>query len=96
MGERFLLSEQEQKLYGGYLLLRFSVHAMLVRNGLEKCKVKAISLSNANDIPAEILTKMTFPIEEKEFGSTEYYFQDYKTACANVDYETVLPFLRTE
>ena len=69
---------------------------MLERNGLEKCKVKAISLSNANDIPAEILTKMPFRIEEKECDSTENYFQDYKIACANVDYETVLQFLRTK
>ena len=34
------------------------IRAMLERNGLEKCKVKAISLPNANDIPAESLTKM--------------------------------------
>ena len=70
--------------------------AMLERNGLEKCKVKAISLSNANDIPAEILTKMPFRIEKKECDPTEYYFQDYKIACANVAYETVLQFLRTK
>ena len=37
-----------------------TIRAMLERNGLEKCKDKAISLSNANDIPAEILTKMPF------------------------------------
>ena len=42
---------------------------MLERNGLEKCKVKAISLSNANDIPADIVTKMPFRIEEKECDS---------------------------
>ena len=68
-----------------------TIRAMLERNGL-----KAISLSNANDIPAEILTKMPFRIEEKECVSTENYFQDYKIACANVDYETVLQFLRTK
>ena len=60
-----------------------TIRAMLDRNGLEKCKVKAISLSNTNAIPAEILTKMPFRIEEKEFDSTEYYFQDYKIACAS-------------
>ena len=50
-----------------------TIRAMLERNGLEMCKVKAISLSNANDIPAEILTKMPFRIEEKECDSAENY-----------------------
>ena len=73
-----------------------TIRAMLERNGLEKCKVEAISLPNANDIPAESLTKTPFRIEEKECDTTEYYFQDYKTACANVVYETVLQFPRTK
>ena len=34
------------------------IRAMLNRSGLEKCKVKAIILSCANVIPAEMLTKM--------------------------------------
>ena len=36
------------------------IRAMLERNGLEKCKVKAISLSSANDIPEEMLANMPF------------------------------------
>ena len=35
-------------------------------------------------------------VKEKECDSTEYYFQDYKIACANADYETALQFLRTK
>ena len=85
-----------KKSYAEVGSINRSIRAVLERNGLEKCKVKAISLSNANDIPAEILTKMPFRIKEKECDSTEYYFQDYKIACANVDYETVLQFLRTK
>ena len=69
---------------------------MLERNGLEKCKVKAISLSSATDIPAEIMAKMPFRINNKECDVTEYYFQDYKIACANVEYGSVLQFLRTK
>ena len=42
------------------------------------------------------MTKIPFRIEEKECDSTEYYFQDYKIAWANVEYETVLQFLRTK
>ena len=85
-----------KKSYAEVGSINRTIRAMLERNGLEKCKVKAISLSNANDIPAEILPKMPFQIEEKECYSTEYYFQDYKIACANADYETVLQFLRTK
>ena len=85
-----------KKSYAEVGSINRAIRAMLERNGLEKCKVKAISLSNANDIPAEILTKMPFRIEDKECDSTKYYFQDYKIACANVDYETVLQFLWTK
>ena len=34
-----------------------TIRAMLERNGIEKCKVKAISLSSVSDIPAEMLAK---------------------------------------
>ena len=73
-----------------------TIRGMLERNGLEKCKVKAISLSNATDIPAEMMAKMPFRINNKESDVTEYYFQDYKIACANVEYVSVLQFLRTK
>ena len=58
-----------------------TTRAMLERNGLETCKVKAISLPNANGIPAESLTKMPFQIEEKECETTEYYLQDSICQC---------------
>ena len=73
-----------------------TIRAMLERHGLEKCKVKAISLSSATDIPAEMMAKMPFRINDKECDGTEYYFQDYKIACANVEYGSVLQFLRTK
>ena len=59
-----------------------TIQTMLDRNGLEKCKVKAISLFSASDIPAEMLARMPFRIDKKECDDTEYYFQDYKIACA--------------
>ena len=47
-----------------------TIRTMLDRNGLEKCKVKAISLSSASDIPAEMLAKMPFRIQNKKFDDT--------------------------
>ena len=43
-----------------------------------------------------MLTKMEFRIKEKERNLTDQYFQDYKRACANFDYESVLQSLRTK
>ena len=63
---------------------------------LEKCKVKAIFLSNPNDIQSECWQKMPFRIDNKEFYATEYYFQDYKIAGANVEYGSLLQFLQTK
>ena len=59
-----------KKSYAEVGSINRTIRAMLERNGVEKCKFKAISLSNANDIPAEILTKMPFRIEEKECDLT--------------------------
>ena len=42
------------------------------------------------------MAKMPFRINDKECDATEYYFQDYKIACANVEYGSVLQFLRTK
>ena len=73
-----------------------TIRTMLDRNGLEKCKVKAISLSSATDIPAEMMANMPFRIQNKECVNTEYCFQEYKIACANVEYGRVVQFLRTQ
>ena len=85
-----------KKSYVEVGLINRTIRTLLERHGLEKCKVKAISLSIANDIPAEMMAKMPFRINDKECDATEYYFQDYKIACANVEYGTVLQFLRTQ
>ena len=85
-----------KKTYAEVGSINRTIRAMLERNGLEKCKVKAISLSIANDIPAEMMAKMPFRINDKDCDATEYYFQDYKIACANVEYGSVLQFLRTK
>ena len=71
-----------------------TIRAMLERNWLESCKFKAISLSSASDIPAEMMAKMPFRIDNKECDVTAYYFHDYKIACANVEHKSVLQFLR--
>ena len=73
-----------------------TIRTMLDRNGLEKCKVKAISLSSMSDISEEMMANMPFRIQNKECDDTEYCFQEYKIACANVEYGTVLQFLRTQ
>ena len=43
-----------------------------------------------------MLAKMPFRNDDEECGMTKFYFQDYKIACANVEYESVLQFLRTK
>ena len=73
-----------KKNYAEVGSIKRTIRGMLERNGLEKCKVKPISLSSATDIPAEMMAKMPFRINNKECDVTEYYFQDYKIACANV------------
>ena len=85
-----------KKIYAKVGSINRTIHAMLEKNGLEKCKVKAISLAIANDIPAEMMAKMPFRIDDKECDATEYYYQDYKIACANVEFGSVLQFLRTK
>ena len=42
-----------------------TIRTMLDRNGLEKCKVKAISLASASDIPAETMANMPKHFESK-------------------------------
>ena len=73
-----------------------TIRCMLDRHGLEKCKVKAISLNAASGVPREMITKMPFRMENKECGDTKYFYQEYKIACAEVDYGKVLQFLRTK
>ena len=79
-----------KKSYVEVGLIKRTIRAIMEGNGLKKCKVKAISLSSVSDIPAEMLAKMRFRIIEEECETTEYYFQDYKIACANVEYVSVL------
>ena len=43
-----------------------------------------------------MMANIPFRIQNKECDDTEYCFQDYKIACANVEYATVLQFLRTQ
>ena len=39
---------------------------------------------------------MPFRNDDEECGMTKYYLQDYTIACANVENESVLQFLRTK
>ena len=64
--------------------IKRKIRALLERHGLEKCKVKVMSLNNANGILAEMLTKVQFRNREKECDSTEYHFQDYKIAKCRI------------
>ena len=55
-----------------------------------------MSLKSTSNIPAQMLAKMPLRIHNKECDDTKYCFQDYKIACANVEYGTVFQFLRTQ
>ena len=69
---------------------------LLDAKGLEKCVVKAILFKKVQheQVPKEILKSM--PNADINKLAEVYYFQDFKIACPNKDYLTVMKFLREE
>ena len=72
-----------------------TIGSLLDRYGLTKCKVKAIAFTNVKDIVcSEMLKRMPYRDEEKDLPTTKYYYQEYKIACTDLEYGTVLDFIR--
>ena len=70
-----------------------TIRGLLDRSGLKKCDVKATGFRKCE--PTEtMLQKMPYRMLEKENEATTFYYQEYKVACANIPYNTVLDFLR--
>ena len=71
------------------------IRDMLSIFDMGKCKVKAIAFIEAKTTPSqEGLENIPCRIPSKENPDTRFYYQDYKIACADVDYGVVLAFLR--
>ena len=72
------------------------IRDLLVAKGLEKCVVKAIVFKAVQheQVPEEMLKRM--PNADFDKAAEVYYFQDFKIACPNIDYFTVMEFLREE
>ena len=72
------------------------IRDLLNANGLKKCVVKAVyfTMVHHEQVTEEMLKSM--PNADINKVAEEYYFQDFKIACPNVDYLTVMEFLREE
>jgi hypothetical protein len=72
------------------------IRDLLDANGLKRCVVKAIHSKKVRheQVPGEMLKSM--PNADINELAEMYYFQDFKIACPNVDYITVMEFLREE
>ena len=70
-----------------------SIRALLERDGLSKCTVKAVGFSRVTNPENSMIQKMPYSDDSKEVE--EYYMQEYKIACPNVEYATVMSFLRS-
>ena len=67
------------------------IRELLDAKGLTKCKVKAIVFAPCLYPPMEMVEKM--PQRDNEKIADTYYYQDYKIACPNIDYATVMEFV---
>ena len=71
-----------------------SIRELLDANGLEKCIVKAVRLDKLlhGNLPEEMLKRM--PNADFDKSAEKYYIQEYKIATPNINYATVMNFLR--
>jgi len=71
-----------------------TIRELLDTHGLTKCKVKAVGFTKLNGSipPNDMLARMPQRNIEKE--ARFYFYQDYKIACPNLPYHTVLDFIR--
>ena len=70
-----------------------TIRELLEANGLEKCNVKAVVFSESL-FPNEKMIK-NMPNRNEEKQAERYYIQEFKVACPNKDYSTVMNFLRS-
>ena len=70
-----------------------AIRALLNREGLSKCCVKAVGFAKVTNPEEYMLHKMPYRDELKQ--ADNYYVQEYKIACPNIDYEIVMAFIRS-
>ena len=71
-----------------------TIRYLLAAHELEKCIVKAVTLKKLDRPPSDVeLEKM--PMRNPEKIAEQYYYQEYKVACPNIEYKKVMEFLRT-
>ena len=68
------------------------IRELLDAHGLTKCTVKAIVFAPCCSPSVEMIQRM--PQRDVEKTAVEYYYQEYKIACPNIDYVTVMKFIR--
>ena len=73
-----------------------TIRELLDAHHLAKCTVKAIVCNrlNTDQPPSEMFLQMPHKFTNKE--AENYYIQEFKIGCPNVDYNTVMDFLRSE
>ena len=71
-----------------------SIRDLLEAHELQKCIVKAVAFTKLKRAPTDAeLARM--PMRNLEKQAENYYYQEYKVACPNIDYTKVMDFLRT-
>ena len=70
------------------------IRELLDAHGLTKCVVKAIVFAPCHNPTSDMIQRM--PQRDIEKTANTYYYQEYKVACPNVEYETVMKFIRLE
>ena len=70
------------------------IRELLDAHGLTKCVVKAIVFAPCHNPSSDMIQRM--PQRDIEKTANTYYYQEYKVACPNIDYETVMKFIRGE
>ena len=70
------------------------IRELLDAHGLTKCVVKAIVFAPCHNPTSDMIQRM--PQRDIEKTANTYYYQEYKVACPNVEYETVMKFIRRE
>ena len=69
-----------------------TIRDLLAAYGLEKCVVKATAMDEVGVCKQEMLENI--PDVNKNKEATKYYKQSWKIATPNIDYSTVMEFLR--
>ena len=67
------------------------IRELLDAHGLKKCIVKAVVFVRCYNPPLEMIERMPQGDTGKE--ADRYYYQEYKIACPNLEYTTVMKFI---